>query len=110
MVLRHHKRVLSQIAATTALLTLILSFALPLLDVSSTSRAAFEEDHGNGCWIAEHDHSICTQFGNKRLSTDDTRPTVLPPHVTIYDAPEAAPRLVTASVRTPARPRAPPLL
>lgn len=110
MATRLQKRVLSQIAATTALLTLVLSFALPLLDVVSTKGRAFEADHEHGCFIASHDHTICNQFGNQRLTTDDTRPSVIPPRIHAYDAPEPVTMLVTVSVDTPGRPRAPPLL
>lgn len=108
--LRPPKRLMSQIAATTALLTLVLSFALPLLDVDSTAGAAFEADHENGCFIASHDHSICNQFGNQGLSAGNPRPAVRPPFVTVYEVPEPTPRLATALVERPGHPRAPPVL
>ena len=110
MVTGLQNRVLSRIAATTALLTLALSLALPLLDIASTAGRAFEADHGNGCFIAVHDHSICNQFGNQRLTPDGTRPQVRPPRLLGYATPEPAAGLVIVSVETPTHPRAPPLI
>jgi len=110
MVIRSDRRALSQIAATTALLSLVLNLALPLLDVSSVAGAALETDHDHSCFVASHDHSICNQFENKRLSTDDTRPTLLPPRIAAYATPEPPRQRVIVALETPSDPRAPPLI
>jgi hypothetical protein len=64
------KRSRQVVSAIVALMTLGMGAVLPLLDTDSLdATTAIESDHHQACQLAEHDHSICIQFGNQRWAS-----------------------------------------
>lgn len=104
------KRTFRIISAVVALFTLGVGSAIPILDVAALeARSGIESDHQHAGHVAQHDHSICVQFGNQRWSnrTMQLGATHSPDEVYLLGHPDEAAH--STDVARPGGPRAPPL-
>lgn len=68
------------LALLTTGLIMALGAAVPMLEAGILSDdAAFESEHDSGCYLPDHDHSICVQLAQLRWLKTSSAPLAPPP-------------------------------
>ncbi len=68
------------VALFTTGLIIALGVAVPMLEAGFLSdEVVFEAEHDSGCYIPDHDHSICVQHAQQRWLKASSAPLDPPP-------------------------------
>ena len=68
------------LALFTTGLIIVLGGAVPMLEAGILSYdIVFEAEHNSGCYLPDHDHSICVQLSQQRWLNPSSAPLDPPP-------------------------------